>query len=270
MDPRTGRNSTCDVTGSTVIDSLTCQSSISADALTAEFVARSGFESVVFFDTSLANTKQALDQLGIEATVGVFARLGEFLAHDSARAVLIGSEIANCCCTITAVCGSSIDLSRLREVGLPLAPQKSLDCVAAVLAALDADNLIERTGAMKLELAAALNNLRYHSLVESLEIAPGLMAHMQLVESVSANEFVAECATRGVSIQASEHNSVVISPPLTVTRSDLFSLGIALDAALMAIGSVSSAPRAESTQAPSRLSPYERDLLANVPPHHGE
>ena len=245
-------------------------STVTATELSEEFASRSGFESVLFVDTSLADTGQVLDQRGIEFTVGVFARLGEFITHQSSPVVLIGSEIANHTCTVTAICGSVTDLMIVTESGIAMAPQQSLNHIAAALKTLDAGNLIERAGALKLEMAAALNNLRFQSLVESLEIEVGLLAYLRLVESAPVTEFIEECLLRGFSLRVDKDNLVTIEPPLTSSRADLFELGKAINESLVTVGSHSSAPPVKSVVAASRLTPHERDLLANVPPHHGD
>ena len=278
MDPQTGAASICDATGSTLIGTTSRERGAVSNGdvpsersvLCAEFASRSGYEAAVFIESSMEDTGRVLDRIGVDFTVGVFARLGEFVTHDSARVILVDNSIANGCCNVTAVCGSATDLSLLTESGVTLASQDALDCIADVIVELDESNLLERARAMKLELAAALNNLRYQSHVQSLEIAPGLLAHMRLADNVSAMNLMAGCSARGVAIQVGHDSVVTIAPPLTSTRAELFALGAAIDAALTAVGSHSSAPQIDPPAAATRLTPHERDLLANVPPHHGE
>ena len=128
----------------------------------------------------------------------------------------------------------------------------------------------ERTGAMKLELTAALAPLKFHSLVESVQVSDEAQAELRMNPSVDSSELVAHCAERGVHIQVSRENTITIRPAGTFSRSEIYSVGSAISLSLIELGSISSAPETSEKPTSHRLTPHEQDLLANVPPHHGE
>ena len=129
---------------------------------------------------------------------------------------------------------------------------------------------LERTSVMKLELTAALAPLKFHSLVESIQVTDDAQAEIQLAPGVDSSALVAQCAKRGVHIQVSKDNTITIRPAGTFSRSEIYSVGSAINLSLIELGSVSSAPETSEKPTSHRLTPYEQDLLANVPPHHGE
>ena len=131
-----------------------------------------------------------------------------------------------------------------------------------------------RAVTMELELTAALIEVRLHSFVQSVEIFPGPEAIVQLHATelpadVSA-ALIRECAQRGLHIEINAENQLVVAPELTLSRNAVLALGQALSDSLTAIGSICGAPVKPSRAPEKSLSPHERDLLANVPPHHGE
>ena len=129
---------------------------------------------------------------------------------------------------------------------------------------------LERTSVMKLELTAALAPLKFHSLVESIQVTDDAQAEIQLAPGVDSSALVAQCAKRGVHIQVSKDNTITIRPAGTFSRSEIYSVGSAINLSLIELGSVSSAPETSEKPTSHRLTPHEQDLLANVPPHHGE
>ena len=129
---------------------------------------------------------------------------------------------------------------------------------------------LERTSVMKLELTAALAPLKFHSLVESIQVTDDAQAEIQLVPGVDSSVLVAQCAERGVHIQVSKENTITIRPAGTFSRSEIYSVGSAISLSLIELGSISSAPETSEKPTSHRLTPHEQDLLANVPPHHGE
>jgi hypothetical protein len=131
-----------------------------------------------------------------------------------------------------------------------------------------------RAVTMELELTAALTEVRLHSFVQSVEIFPGPEAIVQLHATelpadVSA-ALIRECAQRGLRIEINAENQLVVAPELTLSRNAVLALGQALSDSLTAIGSIGGALVKPSRASEKSLSPHERDLLANVPPHHGE
>jgi len=133
---------------------------------------------------------------------------------------------------------------------------------------------VVRAQTMELELTAALSQVRSHSFVQSVEISPGpeAIVHLRAAElraDVSA-ALIRECAQRGLHIEIDAENQLVVAPELTLSRYAVLALGQALSDSLTAIGSICGAPVKLSRASEKSLSPHERDLLANVPPHHGE
>lgn len=128
----------------------------------------------------------------------------------------------------------------------------------------------ERASSMKLELAGAFSPLKSHSLVESVEVTTEPTAVITISDKVSDQDLIDQCATRGVHVVMPEAHQITIRLTSTFTRSDIFALANAINGALIAVGSKSDAPDASEKKNVQRLSPHERDLLANVPPHHGE
>lgn len=128
----------------------------------------------------------------------------------------------------------------------------------------------ERAGSMKLELAGAFSPLKSHSLVESVEVTTNPAVVIKLSDKVSDVEFIDQCAIRGVHVVMPEAHQITIRPASTFTRSEIFTIAYAINGALIAVGSTSGAPDPSEKKNAQRLSPHERDLLANVPPHHGE
>jgi hypothetical protein len=131
-----------------------------------------------------------------------------------------------------------------------------------------------RAATMELELTAALSQVRRHSYVQSVEISPGpeAIVHLRATElpsDVSA-ALIRECAHRGLHIEINSGNQLVVAPELALSRTAVLALGQALSDSLTAIGSICGAPVKASRASEKSLSPHERDLLANVPPHHGE
>lgn len=133
---------------------------------------------------------------------------------------------------------------------------------------------VVRAQTMELELTAALSQVRSHSFVRSVEISPGPEAIVHLRATAMTTDAVAglirECAQRGLQIQINTENQLVVAPELTLSRNAILALGQALSDSLTAIGSDCGAPVKLSRASEKSLSPHERDLLANVPPHHGE
>ena len=129
---------------------------------------------------------------------------------------------------------------------------------------------LERTSVMKLELTAALAPLKFHSLVESIQVSDEAQAEIRIDPSVDSSELVAQCAERGVHIQVSKDNTITIRPAGTFSRSEIYSVGSAINFSLIELGSISSVPETSEKSTSYRLTPHEQDLLANVPPHHGE
>ena len=133
---------------------------------------------------------------------------------------------------------------------------------------------VVRAQTMELELTAALSQVRSHSFVQSVKIFPGpeAIVHLRATElpaDVSA-ALIRECAQRGLHIEINAENQLVVAPELTLSRDAVLALGQALSDSLTAIGSDCGAPVKLSRASEKSLSPHERDLLANVPPHHGE
>lgn len=133
---------------------------------------------------------------------------------------------------------------------------------------------VVRAQTMELELTAALNDVRLHSFVQLVEIFPGPAAIVQLhATELPADVFAAlirECAQRGLPIEINAQYQLVVAPELTLSRNAVLALGQALSDSLTAIGSDCDALVTPSRAPERSLSPHERDLLANVPPHHGE
>ena len=131
---------------------------------------------------------------------------------------------------------------------------------------------VARIGAMELELAAALSVLRAHSFVESVQVSPDATAEVKLqaanLNAMTLQRLIDACAQRGFHIQVNADYQVVLAPPLTMTRTELMTIGRVLSESLKLIGSESSAP--EPATSSQSLSAHDRELLANVPPHHGE
>lgn len=131
-----------------------------------------------------------------------------------------------------------------------------------------------RAQTMELELTAALHDVRLHSFVRSVDMTPGPRAIIHLhdhhanVDRIAG--LVTECGQRGLDVEAIEGNRIVIAPELATSRQAVLAMGQALSDALTAIGSAGSAPAKPEPASPKSLTPRERDLLANVPPHHGE
>lgn len=136
------------------------------------------------------------------------------------------------------------------------------DCVGEVTS--------ERAGSMKLELAGAFTRLKSHSLVESVHVTTDPTVVIQLSDKASDSELIVQCANRGVHVVMPEVHQVRIRVATTFTRSEIFAIANAINGALIALGSQSDAPDPSEKKNVHRLSPHERDLLANVPPHHGE
>lgn len=131
-----------------------------------------------------------------------------------------------------------------------------------------------RAETMALELAAALHEVRLHSLVQSVDVSPGPRAVILLNERDLTPDLiealVRECAQRDLLVEVIEGNHIVIAPELSISRQAVLAMGQALSDSLTAIGSTCSAPDRQAPAPPNSLTPHERDLLANVPPHHGE
>lgn len=131
-----------------------------------------------------------------------------------------------------------------------------------------------RAQTMELELTAALHDVRLHSFVQSVDVTPGPRAIVQLrerdVTPDHITKIVNECAQRNVVVDVIEGNRIVIAPELSISRQAVLAMGQALSDSLTAIGSTCSAPDRQAQASLHSLTPHERDLLANVPPHHGE
>jgi adenosylmethionine-8-amino-7-oxononanoate aminotransferase len=131
-----------------------------------------------------------------------------------------------------------------------------------------------RAQTMELELTAALHDVRLHSFVQSVDVTLGPRAIVQLrgrdVTPDHIAQIVNECAQRKVVVEVIEGNRIVIAPELSISRQAVLAMGQALSDSLTAIGSTCSAPERPAQASLSSLTPHERDLLANVPPHHGE
>lgn len=128
----------------------------------------------------------------------------------------------------------------------------------------------ERTSSMKLELAGAFSPLKSHSLIDSVEVTNEPTVVIHLSDTTFDADLITQCAIRGVHVVMPQEHQITIRLASTFTRSEIFAVAKAINGALIAMGSTSDALDTGEKKNVQRLSPRERDLLANVPPHHGE
>ena len=157
---------------------------------------------------------------------------------------------------------------------------------AAAMANLDileSENLVARVADSQLSLSAALSHLRTHEWIGEVRLGTGLLAAVQVDRDVLAgepavmNRLLAALRERGVLTRALVDGALQISPPFVITRDELRTLGSAIDDALVELGSrrvpragidVDLLPDITSDEA-GGFSASDRQLLADVPPHHG-
>ncbi len=157
---------------------------------------------------------------------------------------------------------------------------------AAAMANLDIlerENLVACVADSQLSLAAALSQLRAHEWVSEVRLGTGLLAAVQLDRGVLAADptlmarLLASLRRRGILTRALVDGALQISPPFVITRDELRMLGSTIDEALVELGSrrvaragidVDLLPDITSDEA-GGFSASDRQLLADVPPHHG-
>lgn len=125
---------------------------------------------------------------------------------------------------------------------------------------------------MQLELTAALSPLRHHTFISAMRVLDAqhavLEVNTQVANPVTAAEIAQRCRSQGLDVEIeSVEMHVRIAPSLT--RTEIMNVGAIIARVLTDCGSVSTGEVAEPKQV-VRLTPHERDLVENVPPHHGE
>ncbi len=125
---------------------------------------------------------------------------------------------------------------------------------------------------MQLELTAALSPLRHHTFISAMRVLDAqhavLEVNTQVANPVTAAEIAQLCRSQGLDVEIeSVEMHVRIAPSLT--RKEIMNVGAVIARVLTDCGSEATGELAEPKQV-VRLTPHERDLVENVPPHHGE
>lgn len=211
-------------------------------------------------------------------------RMGEALLSWGLKpdAVLLDSELSGGYLPCSAILSREPFHRELAAAGWQDPDASTLYAIDRTLSVITGEGLIARSSSMKLSLSAALSPLFTHSCVASVQVHSGLAAHVTLSKQClhGQEDFAAaltrECAHRGVHIEIAG-DRITITPALTITRDELLDLGAALDESFATLGSTKPATRRRSQRAhpAQRASDVtnpednDRDLLENVPPHHG-
>jgi putrescine---pyruvate transaminase len=150
---------------------------------------------------------------------------------------------------------------------------------------IEREALVARVAGLQLSLTAALVPLRSHAYVVDVRSGVGLLAAVTIDPAVLAADatvmprIIASLRARGVLTRGLADGSLQISPPFVITREQLNDLAVAIDGALVDVGS--SRPTSPDGGRPASMLPdvtsdeaggfdsLDRDLLADVPPHHG-
>lgn len=130
---------------------------------------------------------------------------------------------------------------------------------------------------MQLELTAALSPLRHHTFISAMRVLDAqhavLEVNTQVANPVTAAEIAQLCRSQGldVEIESVEIESVEMHVRIarSLTRKEIMNVGAVIARVLTDCGSEATGELAEPKQV-VRLTPHERDLVENVPPHHGE